>query len=374
MPTPRRTVLLSRLAACVLFVGVGALPAAAQPADLPPQVVTQAKLSDEDLKQLTAFIERYKAQLANDKDRNAVKVARVRLIEPLMNPQASVDFRIRYSEALSPVLEPLVKSTSDFIASNAVQILGELATPRAVERITAVLADKRPSVRYSASYAIQRVFENLLRSNPGLTSEQTRTLVDTVTTRLTSEDDANVAQGLVMALEAASEIPASQVRDVRAYSVTSAAKGVAARAKAMDGKQAIDPRWRQVIWRTARLTRTALTQAPPNEPRLTDDALKASGGLAGHTIALALRRVKNGLPAGEERDILAQSVALAEATYFFASSNLGGKPNEAQLSKLVLEGDAAKFEAAAMDIIGPNGVLTSPTFGFPDNEFVPGKP
>lgn len=369
--------LLSRLAACVLALGVTtALPALAQPAgDLPVKVIESPRLTDDDLKQITAFIERFKAQLANEKDRNGVKVARMRLIEPLTNANVSVDFRIKYSEALVPVLDPLVRSEHDFIASNATQILGELATPRALDPIGVALADKREAVRFSAAYSCQRVFENLTRPSPGLTSVQASAVIDTVVARVSKEEDANVAQALVMALEAATEIPSAQLKDVRAYAVTSAAKSIAARAKAMDGKQEIHPSWRQVLWRANRLTRSALTQAPANEPRLSDEALKQVGGLAGHTMALVLRRMNApGGIAPDERALLSQTVALAEASYYFAYSNKGGNPVDARLGKLVEDGDVKKFTDAVMEIIGPKKPLTSSAFGFPDDEFVPGKP
>ena len=86
----------------------------------------------------------------------------MRLIEPLMNPRVTVDFRIRYTAALVPVLEPLLSDKSDLVASNAVLIAGELATPGGVEKVVQVFADSRPTVRFSAAYAAQRTFENLM--------------------------------------------------------------------------------------------------------------------------------------------------------------------------------------------------------------------
>jgi hypothetical protein len=377
MPTIRRTVLLPRLAACALLVGVAASPAMAQ-LSIPDAVLTSPRLSDDDAKVLQAYIDKYKANLDKDADRNAVKVARNYLVEPLANPGVSVDFRIRYSGQLITVLDPLLKSTSDFVASNALQILGELATPGAVEKIVPMLADKRPTVRFSAAYACERVFENLMPNrSPGLTSTQATGLVDAVTARIAAEDDANVAQELVSALEAAAAIPAAALKDVRSAAVASAARSVAARAKGMDGKESLAAGWRGVLWRANRLTRTALTQAPASatEPKLSDEATKQAGALAGHTLALVLRRMQAGIASPDERDMLAKIAALAEATYYFTHSARGGTPNPQgyKLDKLVGDLDAAKYEAGAMEIIGPNGALTSPAFGFPDDEFVPKK-
>lgn len=364
--------LLSRLAACVLLLCAAASPVLAQ-AGLPDPLVERARLTDDDLRLIQQYVERYKAALGNTKDPNAVRVARNNLIEPLTNPEASVDFRIRYSEILVPLLDPLSQDKDDFIASNAVRILGELATPRAIERITSAMTDKRPAVRFSAAYAAQRTFENVKPPrSPGLTSEQAKGLIDLIAARVSAEDDANVAQELVSAFEAAAEIPSSQLKDVRAHAVANAARSVAARAKAMDGKTEIASGWRMVIWRANRLARTALTQAPAGEPRLSPEALKQVGGLAGHSLALALRRHAAGVASAPERELLVQIVALAEASYYFAHSARGGGQNivDKRLGQTLQAGDDARFRTDVLEVVGPNGALTGPDFGFPDNEFV----
>ncbi len=377
MPTSQRTVLFSRLAACVLMVGAAALPAMGQAGDLPAQVTEAVRLTTAQEQQIQAFVAKYKDQLSKAGDPNAVKVARVRLIEPLMNPRVSVDFRMKYSAALVPVLDPLLSDKSDFVASNAAQIIGELATPTAVEKLIATLADKRPTVRFSAAYALQRTFENLMPPRgPGLTAQQVKNVIDSIKTRAAAEEDANVVQELVLALHAATEIPTAQLQDVRGYAVTAAASTIAVRAKAMDGKQELPSAWRVVLWRANRLTRTALTEAPANEAKLPTESLKQAGSLAGHTLALVLRRTQAGIVTPAERDALAQMAALAEATYYFSHSAIhpDGGVKAFELGPMIKASEDKKFSDSVLEIIGPNGALTSPDFGFPDNEFVPKKP
>jgi len=370
MPTLRRTVLISRLAACVLMVGAAALPALGQQG-LDDKVTTQARLTDDDVRQIQQYADKYKDQLRSE-DPSAVKVARNHLIEPLVAPEVSVDFRLRYTLVLLPVLEPLLRHERDLIASNAARILGELGTPRAVDQIVQVFADKRPAVRYSATYAAQRVFDNLMPPRSAvLSSEQASRFIDAIAARMGVEDDANVVQGLVLALQAASSIPSTQLKDIRTYAVASAARSVAARAKAMDGKSELTPGWRSVFWRASGLTRTALTQAPPNEPRLTPEGLKQAGGLAGQTLALVRRRVQAGVASPDEREMLAKIAALAEATYYFAHSAMGGESvKEYQFGPMLTANEDAKFVERVLEIIGPNGALTSQPFGFADTEFV----
>jgi predicted metallopeptidase len=376
MPTSLRTVLLSRLAASVLALGATSLAAHGQQG-LGEAVTEAARLSDDNQRQIQQFVDQHKADLAKAAEPAAVRAARVRLIEPLVKPTVSVEFRLAYSTALVPVLEPLVADKSDFVASNAVQVLGELATPRAVDQVTRALSDKRAAVRFSAAYAAQRTFENLMPPRgAGLTPAQVIAVVDEVSNRLSKEDDANVTQALILALEAASSVPSSQLAGVRSHAVANASARVAAIAKAVDAKGPVSPGLQAVLWRTNRLCRTALTEAPANEPRLSAEALKQTGGLAGHSLALVRRRLAAPQPpSADERDMLVKVVALAEASYYFAHSAIArGDVVDAKLAQALTAGDDAGFRSKVLDIIGPHGALTSPAFGFPPTEFVNEKP
>ena len=161
--TRRFATLVGALAVCAAL-GL-ARPAEAQRA-LTQEIVESANLTQGDRDRIRTHVESNRSGLTGDE--TAIRRARTELVEPMISGRPSVAFRIEYSRALEPVLQPLITDSRDIVAANALQVLGELATPGSTSLLVRGLSDPRPSVRYAAAFGYQRLFWNLKHATPAL--------------------------------------------------------------------------------------------------------------------------------------------------------------------------------------------------------------
>lgn len=349
---------------CLSLASIASGPmACAQIATLPPGITSASDLSAEQKEQIKQFVDTNKGGLKGTP--TEIKHSRNALMDPLKGTDVSVAFRLEYARQLGPVLRPLGADKREVAAVNALRVAGELATASGVDLLAEGLKDERAGVRYAASAGFESTFQAVRRSVPALAGAQAAKAIDTLETALTAEKDPRVLEGLALAIQEASRVPNRQVEGMRDASAMALARAVSA--KTADRK--IGP-WADAAFRRAILAiRATVTNPDINEPKLSDKTLRAAGGMAGDLLALIGERLKSGSTSGDAD--LALLASEAERTVFFISAPLGvPNPKEFNLFQLVQQGKNAEYQQQVLQVIGPNGVLTSPNFGFSDDHFV----
>jgi hypothetical protein len=341
---------------------VGGPAALAQPTSITPAVISASDLSQEQKDQIKQFVDAHKGGMSGTP--TEIKRSRNALLEALRGTDVSVAFRLEYARQLVPVLRPLLADKREVVAVNALRVAGELGTASGVDLLSEGLKDQRPGVRYAAAAGFESTFQAIRRTVPALAGAQAAKAIDTLEVALTAEKDARVLEGLSLAIQEATRVPNRQVEGLRDAAAFSLARAVSA--KAADRSVGA---WADAAFRRAVLTiRQTVTNQDINEPRLSDKTLRAAAGMAGDMLAVVSQRMKAN---GSGDADLALLVSEAEKAVFFISPSLNvANPKETTLSDLVRQGKAAEYQQQVLQLIGPNGLLTSPNFGFSDDHFI----
>lgn len=335
----------------------------AQSAALAETIVTSSDLTADQREAVKQFVDAYKAGLSG----SAVEIKRSRnaLLEPLRGARVTVAFRLEYTRQLTPVLRPLITSTNEVVAVNSLRVAGDLATASSVEMLADALKDKRVGVRYIASSGFENTFQAMRRTVPAVGGAQALRTMDTLKAAVKVENDPRVLEGLVLALQEATRIPTGQVEGMRDAAIRAMAEAVSDKTADRTVGAWADPAFRRAIL----AIRTAVTNPDITEPEPKPDSLRAAAGMAGDLLALVANRLKGG---GASDADMALMVAEAERAIFFIQPKLGSggeAAKEFRLFELVQQGNTSEYQRQVLQLTGPNGVLTSPTFGFADNRF-----
>lgn len=229
------------IAACLLGPVCLAL---AQAPPLPAALVQAANLAPDQIKQIQQFAEDVLKNLSSD-DGELRKQARNALIDPLKGRGVSVSFRQAYSAALMTKLAQLARDFRDGVATNALRVVGELATSEAVELLGERLSDKSSvSVRLFAAMECARVYDMLNPANefqPAARPPELQTLADKLGDRLVNETHSNVLDTVVRALMSGASVSREGFDAVRKKAFAVLCTQSVARAKALAGwPQALD--------------------------------------------------------------------------------------------------------------------------------------
>lgn len=100
------------------------------------QLADRSNLTEQDLRSIEQFASHWCEQL-NDGDPAEVDQARDKLAEPLRAVEVGSVFRMQYTQAALPGLKAAIDDGKPQAAVNAMQILAQLGTPRALEVIVA---------------------------------------------------------------------------------------------------------------------------------------------------------------------------------------------------------------------------------------------
>ncbi len=170
MRTSRRPTPCPTLVSLILWA-VAVLPAAGQDR-LDPSLYNNSDLwSPSQRQQVAAFIDQQIAQIQSS-DEQAIDQGKARLNAELTLQNANERFIAQLSELTAERLAPLVKDEDVKVRINAMIVLGNARTARALDLVLAGLADDNAGVRYLASKAM----EALLRSGRLPDAERTRAL------------------------------------------------------------------------------------------------------------------------------------------------------------------------------------------------------
>lgn len=356
-----------RLRLCaVLFVSAAvaaAAPALAQPGSLDPAAITAQAPSEAQQQAIREYPSAPLRDLGSD-DPGTVRTARARLLEPLQNPQATVRFRQLYSDALIPSLVRHAESKSDRASVNALRVMGELATPAALDALEARLADPRLAVRYAAVAGIERSLASIRVTSPAITQDRVNQTIAKLGERLAAEADPDVAGVLTRALGSLFGFERPGFDNVRPLAISTLAAQF--RAKLPGLKEAPGRAMLPAMLTAAVAARDALTNSRLPLP---EASLKDAAEVQGHAFAYVFRAVRGGElnDQPDARAIAAQVVAAAEAGITVASGN--------KLQPLALA-DAIKASTAEADRdFSTKGVqllqaLTEPPLAFAADHFI----
>lgn len=375
------------LPALIMFAGVslGSAPVRAQ-CDLPRGVVEAAMLSADHERELQRCASANLALLQND-DRAEMKKGRDGLLRPLTNKNASVSFRLKYSEALAPTLGRLAQDDNEPRAINALIVCGALATTQAAHELDRMLADPRDAVRYSAAGACGRTFSAIDAASPAITAEDAVRLVERLGRQLADETDADVFDRCVRSLMAAGLVTRDGFGRLREQGLGVLAARAGARLKALPigpGADALLPSF--VRAGGALRDAAANGQLNLNERTVTRPILEFGARAWVHVAQRLEAGQFDQIQAGDEpqvaagkrdaRKVIVQVVQVGQATMFFAATRLGAgrafEPREPM--EWVAQADGRGddlFIRRTGELMGPGGILSKAPFGYPANEFLP---
>jgi hypothetical protein len=353
---------------------VASLPAAAQGDSLPTDIRRAPQLTPAQEQAVQSFIKQHVKNLASDnpqfikRDRNA-------LLEPLADLEASPKFRFTYAEALLPTLETLAANANDMVVINAMVLAGDLATAQGVNFLTKGLAAAKPAVRYQAAFGLRRTFEALAAMpSPTVNDEQRTTALESIAGRIKDETDAVVLDGLVYAALEATKAPA-----MRNSALTQLGRAMAAKVRTVGTKAAPDS-MAQVLLRAGAGLRDSLAAAQVGQ--ISDDAVMASADAAGAMIAYCAKALESkSLPAASEgattpaREVHAQLATTCENVLLLGATLKNGAsvPGARKIGDKIRAGTAESDQAFLQDaraLVGRDGLLSKPPFGFAPDSFL----
>lgn len=368
--------LLAVLCLSLGLLTVGVPRAVAQPGNLPREIVRASDLSQAQKDRIREFVDGNKGGLGGESQE--IRKSRNTLLEPLRDPEISVQFRLEYTRVLISALRALASDTSEVVAVNAVRIAGELATAASVDLLLDALKDKRPGVRYMAASGFEGTYSAIAQTVPAIgAAQQALRTLDALKAAFISETDPRVLEGITLAYQAATKVPGKQIEGMRDAGVSSLSQAVSARiAKGSTGVED-DAAFQRALL----AVRSSVINPNVNERELSSAVLREAAAMAGDLLALAYQRVKSGgLEPNDSLDAAAArrlrlSTALmvieAERTVFFIQGKLSNlPPKDFRVGQLIQQSKDQEFLTQVMQIIGPNGVLTSTSFGNKDDRFV----
>ena len=348
-----------------------AAPANAQGDGLPTDIRRAPQLTSAQEQAVQAFVNEHAKNLASDnpqfikRDRNA-------LLEPLADLEASPKFRFTYAEALLPTLDKLYGNANELVVINAMVLAGDLATGQGVGYLTKGLAASKPAVRYQAAFGLRRTFEALAAMpSPTINDEQRTSAIESIAGRIKDEADPVVLDGLVFAALEATKSPAT-----RSAALTQLGRAMAAKTRSLGSKAAPDS-LAQVLLRAGAGLRDSLASAQAGQ--VADDALMASADAAGAMVAYCARAVEsNSLPAAQNapaREIHAQLATTCENVLLLVATLKpgGSAPESRKIGDKIRAGTAESDQAFVKDavaLVGRQGLLAKPPFGFAPDSFL----
>ena len=356
---------LTALMAMTIAVSGAASARAQAPCNLPEQTIGAASPAQVDSTAIKACVDANSPGLKGDYD--AIRMARQQILTPLRASNVSVFFRLSYSDALRPVITPLVKDANDDIAINALRIAGELGTIDGANLCVMALEDKRPGVRMMAASGLARTF-SVLWTTPTIQPGPFSGIESKLAVALAKEKDPEVLDGFAMAYEAAMQIPANVVADAQNTALKSGSTGFGKILRQKD----LDPAAVPALLRASKSVLDTLTQAGVGA-KPEDATLREAGGLGGDVLTYVLRRLRNGAAAigEEERQQLAVLVGQAQNVVSRSQTLLNGSGKTYRLDELVRTGNDQQYFRDVMNVIGAEGDLVKPPFALPKERFIP---
>lgn len=350
------------------------LPAHAQGEGLPTDIRRAPQLTAAQEQAVQSYVKEHVANLASDNPQ-FIKRDRTALLEPLADAEASPKFRFTYAEALIPTLETLAGNANEMVVINAMVLAGDLATAQGVNYLTKGLTAAKPAVRYQAAFGMRRTFEALAAMpSPTINDEQRAAAIEAIAGRIKDEADAVVLDGLVYAALEATKAPAT-----RNVALVQLGRAMSAKVRSVGGKAVADS-MAQVMLRAGAGLRDSL--AATQAGQASDDAVMATAEAAGAMIAYCVKAVESkSLPAAGQggttpaREVHAQLATTCENVVLLGATLKKGAsvPESRKIGDKIRAGTAESDQAFAQDargLVGGDGLLSKPPFGFAPGSFL----
>lgn len=127
---------LPQLLALCIVLATGPAAEAQAPPPLDLTITSSPQITSDQQARICNYAEYWTAVLANpDATTDQIKTAREELVRPIQNINVSVDFRFVYSKCVVPALEKAIAPDNIHRASNALLVLGQLGSDRAVDAV-----------------------------------------------------------------------------------------------------------------------------------------------------------------------------------------------------------------------------------------------
>ncbi len=347
---------VARTAAALMLalvtMGFTATGAFAQGVSIPDALVTKARLTDDDKNTLEAAVKAAKAGLMGDAEQ--IRVARTALLKPLSG-NASLQFRLEYAAALRGTLEELVASGKEQTAINALRIAGEAgATGTLAVLLSQLDPEKTVSspVRVAACVGVGRLFEVTAKQDPAVNPADLTKAVNALAEVAGKTNDPFVVDAAVRALATAVSIPAAKAEAGLLTSTVSKLSQIGGKRAAAIGEPGSAAYMSPVI-RAAGAVRDVVISTTLN-----DATYREAAAFAGD-VAVAIVRLRSKPIEGIETQMIEQASGAAGTIVAITGGLLdkgGARPKP-------------PTDIAAL--IGADGVLSKPPFGFPADRFKP---
>lgn len=326
-------------------------PAAMGQCSIPSAAATQVQVAPATQDAIRACADAARSAFASG-DFAQIKRVRDALLTPLRQPRVSPQFRFSLDEALGPVLRDAVAAPSEEAPLNALRIAGELAGVKAMEVVSAGLADQRPAVRFMAASSLQRAFQHMGSDTPpAVLPLNVLPVIRTLGERLASETDPMVAEGYVLAYDAGCRIATPNFDAVAIACVEGIATGVGDRVS-----KGVGPEFNTVLLRSADAMANVVTRAGgAGGMRLDEPTRLRIARFAGDALTHAACRVqKAGADlAADERENLAEIVGRAENVFLLIATQLGRNERNQNLRQTLAQGGRDNvFLAGVLDVTG----------------------
>lgn len=197
----------ARIVLSVVWVSVATLAISSQASaqrTLPDEVVTEPTPSPASHQRIAEYVEAAMSDFQSGQP-DRFRRGRQDLQRPLMNVAISPGFRNAYGEAVQPRLERIASGEYGEEASVvAVQLLGELATERAIAALERFQNEDRSVMRYAAAYGMAKALRAVQSTSPAIGPDRVGWIVDRLKSGLAREKDPVVGYMYVRGLMTAS--------------------------------------------------------------------------------------------------------------------------------------------------------------------------
>ncbi|MCH7791409.1 MAG: hypothetical protein IID31_03900 [Planctomycetes bacterium] len=346
---------------------------------------TKVSLSPEDRQSIRHFTSAHLELLATG-SAPEMRRARRALQEHPRNRAVSADFQMFYSEVALPGLSELAGQEDRTRAVVALQIIGDLGTPEAVELLEQYLDSDDATLRFATVFGYRSTFLTLENPSSVLRGREIIPMIRTLRARIEAEPNPLVLDMCVRAMMTAIVIGDDAGGTLGDIALEDLTKAVSNRIHTL-GPGAGDALVFGPCLKAARDVRVKIFNRAIQAGGLDPDLAKSAGGMCGDLLGYVFRRVRAGaLPtadAGADDPVVRDARALEMAAVRLAVGLLRVCKDELgvgsvdgtvpELAPLIRSGTAqgdAQYIRQVMDVIGDGGLLTRRGFDFRSDRFL----
>lgn len=166
-------------------------------------ITTTGNLTPAQKASLTTYTRHWTQRLSGE-DVAQRQEARSKLIEPFLREQIlpSVSFRFEYTEAVMPTLREMVRSNDQHVATQAIYVLGRLATKVASDSLADILETaESPALRYASAQSLGATLRQIVSGQSvAMSDRDVRFLLQRMAARLADEPDGRIAARVATSL------------------------------------------------------------------------------------------------------------------------------------------------------------------------------